>query len=244
MKISVLCPSRSRPALALRMAHSALDTAKGPVEVLIGLDCDDPQRQDYYKMIDQSSGIPLFTFTPRVSVGHIWNELAKDAISNVEDESESEQQDHLFLMANDDIVFLTMGWDEAFASAARQYPDRIFVMWAEDGINGANHAAFPCVSRKWIDTVGYFSPTDFKFFRHDTWIYDLGHRLGRLHFIPDVNIQHLHWSAGGVKDEITDLNRSSGQSQNDQRVWSETDWRRVNDAQKLREVMIMRQVKA
>lgn len=242
MKISVLCPSRSRPELAKRMAHSALDTASGNVEVLIGLDSDDPKNRDYYNLIDQDAGIPLFVFNPGVGVGYIWDTLAKDAIANMADETESDQQDHLFLMANDDLVFMTMGWDEQFARAARQYPDRIFVMWANDGINGENHAAFPCVARRWIDTVGYFSPTCFRFFRHDTWLYDLGHRVGRLHYIPDVEIKHLHWSAGGVKDEVTDLNRSSGQSQADQRIWVEMGPTRMKDAELLRSALVMRKV--
>jgi hypothetical protein len=243
MKISIICPSRSRPELALRMAHSALDTATGPVEVLLGMDQDDPKLKDYYKLIDQDQGIPLFTFSSG-TVGHIWNELALDAIAQTVDEPDSEQQDHLFLMANDDIVFMTMGWDELFAKAARQYPDRIFVLWGNDGINEGNHAAFPCVSRRWIDLLGYFCPTDFKFFRHDTWLYDLGRRIGRLHYVPDAEIKHLHWSTGGVKDEVTDRNRSSGQSQADQRIWAETDHRRAEDAAKLQEALMMRKVRS
>jgi hypothetical protein len=141
-------------------------------------------------------------------------------------------------MGNDDQVFMTLGWDRKYRKAAEAFDDDIYVMWHDDGINADRHCAFPCVSRRWVNTLGYFSPVvGFKFFYNDTWVYDLGQKVGRCHYLPDVLLQHHHHSKGGVRDETTAKNRREGQSAHDKDLWDKTEGVRRRDANKLRELM-------
>jgi len=203
------------------MAESALAMAKGGVEVLVGVD-----RAEDARAYSWTSGYRLFVYPDGVGVSRVWNGLARDALGD------------LLLMGNDDQAYVTPGWDLRFAEEAARFPDGVFVAWCDDGINGGRHAAFPCVSRGWYEELGYFVPEGrFAFFRHDTWLYDIGHRLGRLAYVPDVLVRHAHWSVGGVEDSTTRANRNADQATADQRAWVATEHLRIADAGKLRRLM-------
>ncbi len=230
IRVSVLVPTRGRPREAWRMAGSALDTASSveSVEVLLGVDADDPEYHEYLRLQLENSGrnINCIVVPQGWTVSQIWNHLWKLSEGRV------------FLMGNDDQLFKTLDWDLRLLEVDRSYPDGIYVAWFNDMVNGATHCAFPCVSRTWTETLGYFAPeVGFRFFRNDTWAYDLGLRVGRTHYLDDVVIEHLHWSKGGVKDDTTRRNRDGGQSQDDQRKWVATESVRAEHALKLKEVI-------
>lgn len=204
------------------MARSALKTASGEVEILVGV--ENAELADYIGAIDDDR-VRIFGFGDGYGVGRIWNLLAESAKGD------------LLLMGNDDQTYSTRGWDEGFEVAAANVPDGIFVAWCDDGINGGRHAAFPCVSRRWYETLGYFVPEVFSFFFHDTWLFDLGHRIGRLRYLPDVLVKHLHWTHGGVDDETTRRNRNTGQSVKDRHAWIKTEQTRAEHAAILKELI-------
>lgn len=191
------------------MCESALSSARGEVEILVGTNCDEDTKA-YFGLSDLP-GVRMFTFGAAYTVSEIWNLLAQSARGD------------LLLMGNDDQAYVTPGWDVRFEEEAGRFPDGMCVLWCDDGINGDKHAAFPCVTRKWYETLGYFAPEQgFRFFFNDTWAYDLGHRVGRLRYMPDVLVRHDHWTRSGVDDETTKLNRKSAQSAEDRRKWTDT----------------------
>ena len=55
-------------------------------------------------------------------------------------------------------------------------------MWMDDRINRENHCAFPIVSRKWCETLGYFTPGVFHFGYNDTWVFDIAQRVAPMSF--------------------------------------------------------------
>ena len=105
----------------------------------------------------------------------------------------------ILIMGNDDQEYQTQYWDTTLEGEVNKYPDDIYCAWFEDKINGPKHCAFPIISRKWYDTVGYFAPGVFNFGYNDTWVYDIAKRVGRTHFIPDVVVEHKHFSKARVK---------------------------------------------
>ena len=225
--ISILCPSRGRPGLALSMSASAVGTASGPVEVLLGVDADDPDLEGYRRDGFRVRGMDVVECDPDGTVSDIFNALAMGHSSG-----------EILLVANDDQFFVTEGWDEAFRGVHRRHADGVYVAWCDDGINGEDHCAFPAVSRRWVDRLGYLAPTvGFRFFRNDTWIMDLGRRVGRLSYLPDVRVDHRHFSVGGVSDETTRRSRAGGAAGADRRLWAATEAVREVAAERLRGIM-------
>lgn len=212
------------------MWESAFATAAAPdsLEVLVGVDDDDPALWAYQGRLASLRGrtVRLFTQQTPTTVGRIWNNLWKQTGASV------------LMLGNDDLVFKGIGWDRRVCEAFDAWEDGLGVVWCEDGINGEKHAAFPFVSSLWCRTLGQLVPECFRFFYHDTWLYDLAHRIGRLKFLPDVVIEHCHWTRDGVHDETTRRNRSDGQSVSDRKTWVDTVVDRDKAAKVLREVML------
>lgn len=191
-----------------RFVNSVVETAKDPtrIEHLIWVDNSDPLLGEYMRLLSNIPMVRLFVGDKSQSkdvVGAIWNELASQA------------NGQLLMMGNDDLMCTSQNWDVSLDNTVRRYADKLYVAWFNDGINGQKHCAFPIVSRKWYETLGYFVPEDFMFFCHDTYLFHLARDLGRLLYIPD-RLEHWHHSTPHMKrDETTKRNRDNGQSPKD-----------------------------
>ena len=140
-------------------------------------------------------------------------------------------------MGNDDLLYRTPGWDRTVEKNTDTFPDDIYCMWMNDGINGESHCAFPIDSKKWCDTLGYFTPGVYNFGYNDTWIFEVAQLVGRTHFIERVVGEHMHFSVGKSAQDKTYLENRQGKFQGDRGIHERTRQQRVVDAAKLREVM-------
>ncbi len=202
MQIAVLTPSRARPGRLDNFIQSVHGLAKNKERVYTYnyIDSDDPRVKAYddYRSKQPTNSLNV-TGDPQ-SVSKSWNILARMAVDEGAD---------VLIMGNDDMMYRTEEWDVILEEETKKYPDNIYVMWFEDLINGKDHCAFPIVSKTWYETVGYFTPGIFNFGYNDTWIFDLGQRVGRTHFIPNVVNEHLHFSTGkSAADDTTNRNRT------------------------------------
>ena len=220
-KISILTPSRERPDRCLNFYNSVLETAKYPdnVELLFRIDNDDPKLNDYIKNIKN------LTIGDPISISISWNEIANKCTGN------------LLIMGNDDQLYETNNWDSILLDKVIKYKDEIYCAWFNDNLHQVRHCAFPIISRKWYNTLGYFSPGIFNFFYNDTWIFDIAKRLDRLEYIYEVSVPHYHWTRSRKMDNTTKRNSGSGKGALDGKIWNETEHRRIEEANKLRQVM-------
>ena len=233
-KISLLCPTRWRPNDALRMVESVINTVNHPerIEILFYIDSDDNKVDEYKEKL--SSYMPWMSRTQifiditvgePMSVSKSWNIIAGKATGN------------LFKMCNDDLVYETKGWDDRLDLEFAKYPDEIVCMWFNDNIQKGRMCTFPIISRKWYETVGYFSPGRFLFLYNDTWVHDIAKKIGREHYIGDVMNRHLHHSQTKIKDETTIRSRLNGAIEKDGITFTALEDIRIEDANKLKGVM-------
>ena len=226
-QISIVTPSRDRAAKAKGYIQSIQDTATHPerVEVLLKVDDDDPQLEAYrqiknhpwtLKRVHIEIGPSLFG-----DIGSMWNAVAKLAEGNI------------FFAGNDDLMHITPGWDVVIDREVAKYPDEIYCLWFNDGINGADHCAFPFVSRKWYETIGFLYPLGLKYCYPDTWVFDLGKKVGRARYIPEVTVEH-QWM-GRNQDET--YRRSRRQGEGDAQAFKDREPERDHQAALLRKVM-------
>jgi hypothetical protein len=185
---SLLCPTRGRPDHVRRLVESVDQSASFPsrLELLFYVDNDDRSIMEYVEFFSAAQSryprlmrIKGVTGEPK-SVSLSWNDIARESVGDV------------LLMANDDQVYGHTGWDVRLDEEILRFPDEVYCIWFNDGINGDKHCAFPIVSRRWYETVGYFTPGIFDFLFNDTWIMAVAQLLGRVHYVGDVTVEHLH----------------------------------------------------
>lgn len=197
------------------MVDSARSTARGEVEILVGIDGDDPELERY-----RDYSLPIRIFPAGTRVGIIWNFLANAARGDI------------LAMANDDLVFVSEGWDLEALRIRDEAGDKRIMIWPDDGSDRTwERCAFPWVTREWYEAVGYFAPPHFEFLCNDTWITDISPRIVKA---PTIKLDHRHFSFGKAEyDETYARNRRNGATKRDLDLYRKLADKRVEDRQKL-----------
>jgi glycosyltransferase involved in cell wall biosynthesis len=216
--ISLLVPTRNRPHRLMEMIRSVMATAKKLPEVLCYVS-DDDHSYDYLTALNFIRG-------PRLVMSDLWNALVPHATGDI------------FMLCADDVVFRTPGWDVEIEKAFAEVPDKILLAFADDGSpNGKRFASLPFVSRKWVETVGYFTGPGFSADYSDTWPFDVATMIGRVKHVP-VLIEHMHhvWGKAQV-DQTYQENKERMARDNPAKLYADLLPERMRDAEKLRAVM-------
>lgn len=177
--ISLLCPTRGRPERAMAFLHSVLSTQNNDNEIIFGLQSDDPRLDEYPAEITSRAII----FEPSSTV-YYWNKMAEKAKGN------------LLTLIADDVIIKTPNWDIRFNSVADQYPDGIYLITTQDGRNhgqppGQLPTPHPTITRKWYETLGYFTFPGLFHYYADTWNSSIARRLGRQVNLYEVMFEHI-----------------------------------------------------
>ena len=170
-EISVLVPTRHRPDRLRKMIQSFEQTQDGQARLIFRADRDDPATVGITREHRTIVGDKLNGYA---SLPDFFNELYKASDGDV------------LMVANDDVVFKTQGWDTLILDAANEYPDGVF----DFGVMTHNYLNFPLatISRRMADAVGFlFDP---RFFWGDIFWRDVTSTLGRAIPLHDVEIDH------------------------------------------------------
>ena len=190
--VSVLIPTRRRPARLTATIRSIEKTKAGEVEVLTYVDDDDPERDKY-----QTPSI----IGPRINLPAAHFALEKIA------------KHRFLLLGADDIIFRTPGWDLKMKEAMPA--DGIGCVFTNDGWkNSPNH----CLYTKRLTELGCGFKTEFEHFGMDTYFSDLMQGVGRFIHRSDVLIEHHHFRNGRAERDLTyDEPRSCMANQRDEK---------------------------
>lgn len=171
--ISVLIPERGRPHMLRRLICSLIDTAwdDANYEILVAIDNDDPSWTDIERLPEQDGPTRVFYWDRPITLGEKINELARKAKGDI-----------MWFIAND-YVMETFGWPAVFRSAAASLPNGIGIAFPHDDLH-PNHAAFPLITRKMWDAVGFCMAPWFPTWFIDTWWDEIGIMMGCHFEIP------------------------------------------------------------
>lgn len=178
--ISLLCPTRGRPASLARSAASLLDLADAPdaVEILAMADPDDPAPPGAYLQVPAILSVAPERYGYR-RLHEYYNALAAMASGE------------WLMIWNDDARMLTRGWDRIIGG---QQPG---VLWMK-----ANHCGggnlFPAWPAEWTRALGHVSLSP----HCDMWIQHIGQELGCQRQVP-VEILHDRKDVTGGHDDLT-----------------------------------------
>jgi hypothetical protein len=150
----------------------------------------DPDDQETYEGIDWKDTIHG-VLDPRGSLGEKLNHSADSLV---------EGYDALMFVA-DDHVFRTPGWDTILMKALKEMGGSGFVYPDDRRRNDIPETVL--ISSDVIKALGYFAPPTLKHYYQDNAWAELGKRSGLIKFVPEVVIEHLHYSvcAETQKDE-------------------------------------------
>lgn len=234
--ISLLMPSRGRPDGYRRVAETCFATATYPrqVELLVYLDDDDPQIDDYREWKrtkkDNWRGTPGtigLMEGPRILLSEAWNRLAE--VANGE----------IFMHCGDDLTFNTPGWDVEVRRVFDELPDKIAFAFADDlSTNFPDLGTHGFLHRRWVDAVGYFLPPLFSCDWNDVWLTEVAKMVKRVRPLPEVVIEHHHYSFGKAERDQTHAEREERGARDDVvNLYKRTQRERESDAAKLKAVM-------
>jgi glycosyltransferase involved in cell wall biosynthesis len=227
-KISILLPTRNRPANLERFVRTAFATASRPqgLEILFGIDDDD--HISLPKLLELQREFPIkYKVGPRRFLGVYSNELLEMANGT-----------YLF-PAGDDLVFETPGWDQRVRGEIDKYPDGIVTVYCRDGVNDERFACHLFFHKALANALGYITCPKFSARYLDTWIGEIFRNVAnatnqaRYIYLDDVSIQHYHYSVGGRApfDQVYD--EANKRDQEMAQVWYSSLAERIRDTKKL-----------
>jgi glycosyltransferase involved in cell wall biosynthesis len=185
--ISLLLPTRGRPALVQRLFKSVAEmTARlDRIEVILYVDEDDVGSHH----LDSRDFKVVRIIGPRLSMGDYNSACLRRA------------RGEAIVLANDDMVVRTPGWDNKVAAMHAGFPDGIYLAYPNDLFKNGRLATFPILSRRCCEVLGDPYPSAYRGAFIDAHLFDLFKRLkhaglDRIRYLDDVIFEHLHYRSG------------------------------------------------
>lgn len=217
--ISVLVPTRNRPASVIRLCESAYATAtdRGQLQFVFYVDDDDRLSRDACERYGD------VIVGPRVVLSEMWNECVARARHDV------------FMHCGDDIVFRSEWWDTSVQREFDASPDKLILVHGRDGYQDARIATHGFYHRNWVDALGYLVPPYFSSDYNDLWNTEVADAVGRRVYLDQVYTEHLHPSAGKAELDQTHRERLERHRRDDvDDLYRRLEPRRAEDVAKLR----------
>ncbi len=226
MNISLLLPTRNRPDNLRRLMKSVKETRWGHLpwdgfSIIAYVDEDDTQSP---AVCDELGISHIGGPRGSVKLSDMWNKCYAAAPADAD----------IFMLAGDDMVFRTPGWDIMVDDCFKAFSDRLVLVHGDDLYFGCMLGTHCFVHRRWIETVGYFTPPYFSAEFADTWVNHVAEFIGRRIFLPFI-VEHLHPEYGGKAPlDQTHKDRIARRDQDDvQKLYDNLAPERFIDAMKL-----------
>jgi hypothetical protein len=195
--ISFLVPTRGRPALVERLFTSLtkMTSRLGRVEVILYVDEDDVES---HHLVSEDMAVTRI-IGPRMSMGSYNTACLAKARGDI------------IILANDDMVMRTPGWDDRIAQVAAAFADGIYLAYCND-LFKKNVCTFPIISRRTCELLVEPYPAAYQGAFIDTHLWDLFKRVqhagfDRIRYLHDVVFEHLHFRTGKAVRDATYLER-------------------------------------
>ena len=193
-RISLLVPSRGRPALLRRFLDSVLARAERPdlVEVVVYADDDDPQSHGL-----ELQGLEVQTLVgPRTTMGRCNTACLERSRGDI------------VVLGNDDVVICTHAWDGILRRLHASVPDGVYLAYPNDLFKGRSVCAFPILSRSACGLLAEPFPAAYRGAFIDYHLLDIFRRLehrghARLIYLEELIFEHLHYRTGKAEFDAT-----------------------------------------
>ncbi len=193
--MALIVPSRGRPHNIERLI-GALNDTESQVTLFVGIDADDPCYDDYHKvMMNVPENLPmkhhvsLCVSMVRKRFGPTLNAIAW-----------KKYRDYSYLAwMGDDHLPRTKCWDQKYRQALQDN----YIVYGNDLVQGENLSTQMGFRSELVDRLGYAVPHGFTHLYIDNYFLELGKATQSIKYLPDVIVEHLHYSAGQSEEDQT-----------------------------------------
>lgn len=189
--MSVLVPSRGRPGNMERLVEAFQETCHDSTYLNCIVDLDDPEIEAYHDLYNRCEyqffalWIVPKTKHSRPGIVHPLNYVANEIFN-----PKTGMYPTILGFMGDDHLPRTDGWDieiERHLSATRAG-----VVYGNDLLQGENLPTAAFLTSNIVQTLGWMAPPDLNHLYVDNFWLDLGRGIGRIRYLDDVIIEHLH----------------------------------------------------
>ena len=202
--ISLLLPTRGRPAFVERLFQSIVETAadSSRIEVVLYVDDDDVGSQQ----LDSSVLRVIRIVGPRMSMGGYNSACLARASGDI------------IMLVNDDMFMRTKGWDQRLVELHQGFPDGVYLAYGDDLFKKRSLCTFPIVSRRVCELLVAPYPVEYRGAFIDVHLFDIFKRLehagfDRLCYLDEVVFEHLTYRNG--KAEMDETYKMRGRFEDD-----------------------------
>ncbi|MDA8291760.1 MAG: hypothetical protein M0Z33_08800 [Actinomycetota bacterium] len=175
----MIVPSRGRPNNLDRLVEAWRTTSSGHADLVVALDDDDPALYQY-----NAHRVAMVTVGPRQSFVSWTNEVAVD-----------HAEDYRFIGSmGDDHRPRTVGWDRMLCEALEEIGSG--VAYGDDLGAGPVLPSAVVLTSDIVSELGYVLPPEVSHNGADRFWLELGRALDRTRFLPEVVIEHMHYTTG------------------------------------------------
>ncbi len=187
----VITPSRGRPRQLAEMVEAIQSTAAGSVDVIAGIDDDDPLLEEYRALAPCR-----YVVGPRQSLSGWTNTLARSAVNDWM------SPPRFVASLGDDHRARTSGWDLKLIDAIERLGGSGFA-YGNDLLAGQALPTAWVASADIVRTLGWMMLPGCGHQFVDAAVLALGQAAGRIAYVPEVVIEHLHPNAGKAQGDET-----------------------------------------
>lgn len=187
MRMLTIIPTRGRNENALRL-FEAINATADFTEVVFAIDADDTKT--YNGLLDATAGLNnvKVVVADRMGMNGTLNHWALWFAPDY---------DYICFMGDDHLP-RTGGWDTKLAEAIGTDAG---IAYGNDLLQGENLPTAVVMSSKIIRALGFMSPPALKHLFLDNFWLAMGHALENVNYLPDVIIEHLHYTNGKAEHD-------------------------------------------
>jgi len=185
--ISLLLPTRGRPALVRRLFNSISETVSRfeNIEVILYADEDDPA----------SHSLTSTDFSVTTIIG------SAKSMGGYNSACLDKARGNIIILANDDMVMRTPCWDLKVMQMDAVSVDKIYLAYGNDLFKKRSLCTFPILSRLTCELLVEPYPIAYNGAFIDVHIFDIFKRLqyagfDRIRYMDDLVFEHLHYRVG------------------------------------------------
>jgi hypothetical protein len=233
-KIAILVPSRERLNLKLTLISSIITTVSdiNNIELLFGIDKDDPTRDIVYKIAAAIPFVKIIDINNEgkfIGINKIWNLLYKETDADI------------LGYIGDDMIFRTPNWDVEVIkefTGGKLPDDKIKLVHCDDGYHGSKLCVNAFIHRAYTDIVGYFCRGEFPINYSDSWFMNVFGASNRITYLPQVYIEHNHWILNKrQKDKVADRMLADDTSTISDKLWMDLTPQRIEEVKKIASIV-------
>ncbi len=193
-KILILCPSRGRPQGVRELVETWRNTKSGLSDFLLLLDADDEKLGEYlddYLIINDII----------ISVNERKGEY-RGAVRMFDKGLQLFPNYKYYMIMGDDCRFRTRNWDRLMVEKIEK-EGGWGIVYGNDLHQGESLASLPVISANLIKITGYIAPPSLNHLYIDMVWTKIGREMGKLFYMPEIVIEHLHPDAGKAEMDET-----------------------------------------